>query len=155
MATKPDKTPPSADRIEYLQRRRTRLLYIQGIFFIAWQSTYFAWAHAAEPTRNVDHVRIAAYVVWSIALLAFVGTGGGYLQSRAVRAILNDEVTLANRRTAMVTGYWVSMLVAIGCYLLSLFEPMSANEAIHAVLTAGVGSALISFATLERRAQGQ
>ena len=154
MSAKPDPTPPSAERIEHLQRRRTRLLFFQGLFFLIWQTLYFSAGQEAAATRDADHVKIAAYVVWSIVLLAFIGTGGGYLQSKAVRAVLNDEVTVANRRTAMVTGYWVSMLVAIGCYLLSLFQLVTAREVIHIVLTAGVATALINFAVLERRAQG-
>ena len=45
------------------------------------------------------------------------------------------------------------MLVAVGAYGVSLFEPITAGEVIHAVLTAGVASALINFVHLERRAQ--
>ena len=153
MPIQPDQTPPAAERIEYLQRRRTRLLFMQGILFLIWQVTFFAGRTSVEPTRVVDHVKIGAYVVWSIVLLAFIATGGGYLQSRAVRAVLNDEVTVANRQSAMVTGYWVSMLVALACYLIALFEPLTAGEVVHALLTAGVGSALLRFAVLERRAQ--
>jgi hypothetical protein len=155
MPSRPDSTPPTAERIEHLQRRRTRLLFFQGIFFLVWQTLYFSAAHETAGTADGGHVKVAAYVVWSIVLLAFIGTGGGYLQPKAVRAVLNDEVTIANRRSAMVTGYWVSMLVAIACYLLSFFETMTAREVIHIVLTAGVASALISLAVLERRAQGR
>jgi hypothetical protein len=154
MPAKPDPTPPSAERIERLQRSRTRLMYFQAILFLVWQSTYFATPHGADAVRDASHVKIAAYVVWALALLAFVATGGGYFQPRAVREVLNDEVTVANRKTAMATGYLVSMLLAVGCYLVSLFEPMSAHEVIHTVLTGGVATALLNFAVLERRAQG-
>ena len=153
MPTTPDPTPPSAERIEHLQRRRTRLMFVQALIFLIWQTTYFATPHIAPAPHDGNHVKIAAYVVWAILLLLFIGTGGGYLQSRAVRAVLNDESTVEHRRTAMVRGYWVSMLAAIGCYLISLFEPMTAGEVIHAVLTCGVAAALLSFAVLERRAQ--
>src|SRR5689334_15681834 len=112
MPSKPDSTPPTAERIEHLQRRRTRLLFFQGLFFLIWQTLYFSAAHEAVAPREGEHVKVAAYVVWSVVLLAFIGTGGGYLQSKAVRAVLNDEVTVANRRSALVTGYWVSMLAA-------------------------------------------
>ena len=153
MPAKPDPAPPSAERIEHLQRRRTRLMYFQAVLFVIWQTTYFAAPHGVETVPEPSHVKIAAYVVWAILLLLFIGTGGGYLQSRAVRAVLNDESTVEHRRTAMVTGYWISMLLAIGCYLVSLFEPMTGGEVIHTVLTGGVATALLNFAVLERRAQ--
>ncbi len=154
MSTRPVPPPPSAERIERLQQRRTRVMWVQALFFVIWQTSYFsAQDHALNGARLVDHVKIGAYLVWSLALLAFIATGGGYLQSREVRAVLNDETTIAHRRTAMVTGYWVAMLVAVAAYLISLFQPITAGEVIHAVLTAGVASALIHFVKLERRAQ--
>lgn len=154
MPTFPDRTPASPERIERLQRRRTRLMWVQALFFIIWQTSYFSSAdHALNGARLVDHVKISAYVVWSLALLAFIATGGGYLQSREVRAVLNDETTIEHRRTAMVTGFWVSMLVAVGAYVVALFEPITAGEVIHAVLTAGIASAMMNFVALERRAQ--
>jgi hypothetical protein len=128
-------------------------MWIQGLFFLIWQANFFAFDGRPVSQPGTGHVKIAAYVVWAVVLLAFIATGGGYLQSRQVRAILNDESTVEHRRTAMVTGYWVTMLAAIGAYLVSLFQPLAAGEVIHIVLTAGVAAALINFAVLERRAQ--
>jgi hypothetical protein len=153
MSGQPDPQPVSAERIEALQRRRTRLMWMQGLFFLIWQANFFAFDEQPAGDGPVGHVKVSAYVVWAIVLLAFIATGGGYLQSRQVRAILNDESTVEHRRTAMVTGYWVTMMAAIGAYLASLFRPLTAGEVIHIVLTAGVAAALINFAVLERRAQ--
>jgi hypothetical protein len=44
------------------------------------------------------------------------------------------------------------MLAAIACYFLAEFEPLSAQDGAHLVLTLGIGAALVRFAVLERRA---
>jgi hypothetical protein len=144
--------PPSAELIERLQRRRTRLLFFQAIVFVLWQTTFFRMG-ALEGTRLVDHVAIGSYVVWTALLLAYIGTGGGPFLPREVRAILNDETTIAHRRRGMAMGFWAAMGTAIGCYVVTLFDVVTPRQVIHTVLTAGVGAALLTFAVLERRAQ--
>ena len=149
MPSEPDR--PSAETIERLQRRRTRLAFIQGAFFLIWQANFFAMDE--DSGRLVDHVKVSAYIVWSIDLLAFNGTGGGWIQRRAVRAILNDESTIAHRRQSTTWGFWAAIGGALGSYVVSLFEPVTAREAIHLVLSLGIVTALLNFAFLERRAQ--
>jgi hypothetical protein len=146
-----DPQHPSAERIEHLQRRRTRLAFTQGLFFLIWQANFFSMNEYSG--RTVDHVKIGAYILWSNNLLAFIGTGGGWIQPRAVRTILNDETTIAHRRQATTLGFWAAIGAALGSYVVTLFEPVTAREAIHAVLSVGIVTALLNFAFLERRAQ--
>jgi|GEM_PF-707280 len=151
----PDKIPgppPSAELIERLQRRRTRLLFFQAIVFLLWQTTFLRMG-TLDGTRLVDHVKIGSYIIWTALLLAYIGTGGGPFLPREVRAILNDETTIAHRWRGMAMGFWAAMGAAIGCYVVTLFDVVTSREVIHAVLTAGVGAGLLTFAILERRAQ--
>jgi hypothetical protein len=146
--------PPTAEQIERLQRRRTRLVFIQAIFFLIWQVTYFSIEQPDyDVARTVSHVRVGAYIVWAVLLLAFIGTGGGLAWSREVKAILNDETTIEHRRRALSLGFWAAMGSAIGCYVVALFEPVGSQEVIHIVLSAGIATALLNFGFLERRAQ--
>jgi hypothetical protein len=152
MPDQPDR--PSAETIERLQRRRTRLMFVQGIFFLIWQVNYFATA----PTElyagsGANHVKVAAYLVWALVLLAFLGTGGGWWAPRQVREILNDETTRDHRRRGLEAGFWATMAATVGCYAINLFEPVSTRVVIHAVLSCGVTAALLRFGFLERRAQ--
>jgi hypothetical protein len=140
---------PSADLIERLQRRRTVLMLFQGLFFVIWQVSFYS---LVESGRAVDRVKIAAYLVWAVLLLAFLGTGGGWAYPRAVRAVLDDEGTVANRRQGMITGFWAAMAATLGAYAVNLWSPLSALSVMHVVLTAGVGASLLTFAFLERRA---
>jgi hypothetical protein len=129
-------------------------MFTQAIIFLLWQTTFFAQPpRATEALRTVDHVKLGAYIVWAAVLVLFLATGGGYIQPRAVRAVLNDELTIDHRRKAMSLGFLAAMAAAVACYFLAQFEPMSAGIAIHVILSVGVAAALLRFAMLERRAQ--
>jgi protein-S-isoprenylcysteine O-methyltransferase Ste14 len=143
---------PSADRIERLQRRRTRLTIVQSVLFLAWQVNFFALDKNPGP-HSANTVKISAYIVWAALLLAFLATGGNWWSGRETRAILNDEVTRAHRHQAMTTGFYAAMGAALGSYVVSLFDALDGREVVHIVLTVGIGSALLTFGLLERRAQ--
>jgi hypothetical protein len=145
---------PSAERLEELQRKRTRLTFFQGIMFVIWQANFLVLDDKVTPAREaVSRVKIGSYLVWAVLLLAFLATGGNWWLSRQVRAILNDEVTRAHRQRATAMGFFAAMGTALGCYVVTLFEPVSGPEAIHTILSIGIATALLTFAVLERRAQ--
>jgi hypothetical protein len=149
----PAPLPPTAERIEHLQPRRTRLTTVQAVLFVFWQANFFLIPHDFGTDRAVDRVKLVAYLVWAALLLVFIATGGNWWQPQAVRAILNDETTLLHRRRATEAGFLVGMVIALGCETASLFMAVPERAAVHIVMTAGVGSALFVFAALERRAQ--
>jgi hypothetical protein len=145
---------PSAELIERLQRRRTGLMFMQGLFFLLWQVNYFATAPSElDAAGSANHVKVAAYLVWTLVLLAFLATGGGWWDPREVRRVLNDEATREHRRRGIELGFWGAMAAAVVCCAINLFEPLSARVVIHAVLSAGVALSLLRFGMLERRAQ--
>jgi hypothetical protein len=144
---------PTAEHIDRLQRRRTRIVTMQAILFVFWQGNFFLIPHDFGTDRAVDQFKLAAYFIWAALLLAFMATGGGWWQSPAVRAVLNDETTVLHRRRAMEIGFLVGMVIALGCEAASLFMAVPERAAVHIVMTAGIGSALFAFAALERRAQ--
>ncbi|MBX3563342.1 MAG: hypothetical protein KF730_02080 [Sphingomonas sp.] len=135
---------------ERLTHRRARVLPAMALIFLSGQAIYFG--NAAQPMRAVDATRISAWLVWALALLLLLATGGGLFRSRKVRALLNDELSREHRLRAIAFGFWAAMLTCVAAYILSAFEPVTAREAIHRVLTLGVGAALLRFGMLERRA---
>jgi hypothetical protein len=139
------------ERAERLGRRRARIFAVQSILFISWQGLFFSRAAEAS-MRTVDTLKISAWFVWALALLFVLATGGNLLRGRKVRALLNDEFTRRNRTQAYVAGFWAAAISAIGLYLVDLFDVVTAREAIHAILSAAIAAALITFAVRERRA---
>jgi Na+-driven multidrug efflux pump len=137
----------TADR---LSRRRARMLPVLAIFFLAQQVSYFSGPDLGM--RAVDHVKIAAWLLLSIVMLLVLVTGGFWFRPKAVRALLDDEVTLANRAAALRIGFITTMTTAIALYFVSLFEPMSGRQAIHVLMSVGIAAALVRFGMLERRA---
>ena len=137
-----------ADR---LSRKRAKMLPILAVIFLTQQASFFA-SRFENGERLVDHVKIGAWLVLSVVLLLMLTTGGAWLQRRAVRALLNDEVTRANRTAAMRVGFIASMSGGIFLYFLTFVDTVTGRDAIHLLTTIGIGAALLSFGMLERRA---
>ena len=144
-------TSTDIETADKLSRRRARALPALAVIFLSQQAAYFS-SYAEDGTRAVDHVKIAAWLVLSIVMLVVLTTGGFWFRPARIRALMDDEVTRANRTEAFRIGFLVTMIAAIGLYVLNLFEPLSGGEAIHIMMTAGLATALIRFGFLERRA---
>ena len=69
-----------------------------------------------------------------------------------MRELIDDESSRANRLEGLRLGFIIVVLTAIALYLVDEFSPMTAREAIHVILSLGLGAALLRFGILERRA---
>jgi hypothetical protein len=148
----PDKLSP-VEEAERLGRRRARMLPVLAVIFIAQQASFFASENeaSANHVRTVDQVKVGAWVVLSAVLLAALYTGGFWLRPKAVRALMDDEITRAHRASALSLGFLVTMIGAIGLYFVDMVEPMQSRVAIHLIVTFGIAAALVRFGMLERR----
>jgi hypothetical protein len=142
--------PSISEKAERLNRRRARALPALGVIFLAQQASFLSTP--AEAVRPVDHLKVGAWLVLSIVLLAGLATGGGWFRSRAVRELLNDESTRVHRRVGYVYGFWAAMGTALGLYVVNMFEPVSGRDAVHIIVTVAIATALLNFGLLERRA---
>jgi len=142
----------TAERAEYLSRRRARMLPVLAIIFLSQQATFFSTLNSPAP-HSAYAVKISAWLVLSIVLLAALSTKGFWLQPKEVRDLIDDENTRANRNEGMRWGFLFSMAAAIGVYALTLFDTtVTARDAVHIVMTIGLAAALIRWGILERRA---
>ncbi|HEX8450252.1 MAG TPA: hypothetical protein VF652_11740 [Allosphingosinicella sp.] len=141
------------ERAHALGRRRARIFAVQAVLFISWQGLFFA-GPAEDPMRTVSAVKLSAWFVWALLLLFLLATGGGLVRHRKLRGLLNDELTRRNRSRAYGAGFWAAAAACVLLYLVGMLEPVSGREAIHIILSAAVGSALMAFAILERRTAG-
>ena len=136
------------EEAERLSRRRVPMLIAMTTLLAVQQGAFFAQT-AAE--RTVDHVRVGAWVLLVVALLAALLTGGFWLKSRAIRALMDDEVTLANRASAVRLAFAASMGVAVVLFVLAPMFAVTAREAIHLIVSTGIVVGIFRFGQLERR----
>jgi ABC-type Fe3+ transport system permease subunit len=140
-----------SERADFLSRRRARMLPMLAILYFIQQTTYFRSTANPHP-RPVDHVWVSAWVILSLIILAGLATKGFWLQPKEVRDLIDDESSRANRLEGLRTGFIFAVLTAIVLYFTDQFSPMTAREAIHIILSIGLGAALMRFGMLERRA---
>ena len=138
------------ERADYLSKRRARMLPLLAIIFLSQQATYFSTP--SHSPHSADQVKIAAWLVLSVLLVAALATKGFWLESREIRDLLDDENTRANRVEAMRIGFFCAMVAGFAVYFLTMIEPLTAREAVHVITSAGIAAALIRWGMLERRA---
>lgn len=141
--------PSDVERAERISRRRARMFPILGIYFIAGQAVFF---NHSDASQRVAQFKISAWLVWALVLLIAFAFAGGHFHGRKVRALVEDEVSRANRAKGYEAGFWAAAVAAIALYVTNMFEVVTGRDAIHLILTALVGAAMIRFGTLERRA---
>ena len=119
--------------------------------YLAQQVTFFS---ALDPAghESARTVKIGAWLLLSVVLLAALTTKGFWLQPREVRELIDDENTRANRLDGIRWGFIAAMLTAMIIYFWVQVGQLTAMEAIHLILSAGLGAALVRFGFLERRA---
>lgn len=134
---------------EKLTLRRARGATVLGILFLTSMATSFRTDIGDSRPATLQ---IAAWIVWAIALLFLVVAGGGLFRGNFIRGMMNDDSTIENRKTAIITGFWAIILCAFVLYGISFFETVTGREAIRLMLSVAIGAAAIRFGTLERRA---
>jgi len=140
----------TVERADRLSQRRARMLPVLAIVFLTQQATFFLQTSGTD--LAVERVKMSAWLVLSIVLLAALTTKSFWLEPRAVRDLMEDENTRANRSEAMRWGFLFAMGAAIGVYVLGMFEAVTGREAVHIIMTFGIAAALLRWGILERRA---
>lgn len=140
-----------AEKAEYLSKRRARMLPALAVIFLSQQATFFSQMTSSGHV-SAEKVKISAWLVLSIVLLAALSSKGFWLEPKEVRDLIDDENTRANRNDAMRWGFLVSMGAAVGVYILTMFDTVTGREAAHVVMSCGIATALIRWGILERRA---
>jgi fucose 4-O-acetylase-like acetyltransferase len=143
----------NAETAERLNRRRARMLPVLALFVLIQQAAFLT---SGDRLRTVDLVRNGGWIALVAVILAGLVTGGFWFRPREVRELMNDEVTLANRASAMTWGFTMAIVAAIVLFAIESFTPdgASSREVIHIIASAGLVTALLRFGFLERRALG-
>jgi hypothetical protein len=105
----------------------------------------------ADTLRNVDMVRTAGFVALALVLAVRSTTAFSFVGRNAV---LDDELTRANRASAARVGFWAMLIAAIAMLAVSFFEALTPMQIIPVVIGAGAVSAALRFVVLEGRGGG-
>lgn len=132
-----------------LSRRRARMTIPFTLIFLIQQAAFFS---NPLDTRTVSLVRLGGWTALALVILGGLTTGGFWLKSKEVRALMEDETTRAHRADALSLAFVLAMLTGIGLFVLQVFVPIETRVAIHLILSVGFAAALLRFGLLERRA---
>jgi uncharacterized membrane protein len=146
-----DKPMGLSDRAEFLSKRRARMLPALAVIFLSQQASFFSQMSGGEHV-SAEKAKISAWLVLSAVLLLGLATKGFWLEPKAVRDLVDDENTRANRNEAMRWGFLFAMGTAIGVYILTMFDTVTGREATHIIMSFGIAAAILRWGVLEHRA---
>lgn len=148
------KTTSDVEIADRMSRRRAVVVGMAAIAFIAFQfiDNPFYFVNDLGTAQAVS--RRVLWAVYTGTLLLGLAWGGGLMRNRRVRALMDDEVSRSNYRTASTAGFWTAMAAAMGIYLYGGYSLYTGQQAIYLVVTPAVAAALLVFAFLELRALG-
>lgn len=135
-----------ADRVS---RKRAVGVAAAALVFLLVQIVVHPFFSGPDTGRRA---RTDIWAINAVVLLFLLATGGGLLNRREIRVLVNDEVSRSHYKTAVVAGFWVAMTTAMGLYLLPAFRDLTARGTAYVIVTASISVALLAFAFLEYRA---
>lgn len=146
------RTTNDVEAADRMSRRRAIVVGVAAIAFIAFQfvDNPFFFVDDLGTTRAVN--RRVLWAAYTGLLLLGLATGGGLLRNRRVRALVDDEVSRSNYRTASTAGFWIAMAIGMAIYLYAGYDLYTGQQAIYLIVTPAVAAALLVFAFLEMRA---
>jgi len=138
-----------AAQVYRLQRWRLILLSLSAAAFLIWISIDL-WSPMVPGGKRAGEIVCAgAFLVWIGALAGMLSNRGGLLRHQIVRAVLNDELTLAHRRTALLAGYWLLLVALAIVYAWSSFQPLATRNVVAVLLGVAVAIPILYFVVLE------
>ena len=143
-------SPSPVELADRVSRRRAILVAVAAIMFLGIHLALRPFFYARFQPRA--DACIDWWAVNAGVLLAALATGGGILNRRAIRELVNDEVSRSHYRTAVHAGFWTAMGGGMALYLVPAFDGLGAHDVLYLLVTCALGLALLTFAALELRA---
>ena len=144
----------SQDAVEIADRNsrgRAIVMAAAGIIFLVLHVIFRSQIGIGPETAG-HLTRRVMWFVNVVVLLLSLSTGGGILNNRQIRALVNDEVSQSNYKTSLVLGFWVAMVTALALYAFPALQTYTGPDSIYTIVTYSVVVAVLKFAYLEFRA---
>jgi drug/metabolite transporter (DMT)-like permease len=137
------------ERADFCARRRALLVGLNAFTFGG--VSILNWPRFTTPDGTVA---LTAWYILATVVFLLVVTGGALLGDRRLRALMNDEVSKANRHVAVFVGFCVTLAVAAIAVALPQAS-LSARTAGYCVVSTGLFVTLLTWAWLELRSWRQ
>lgn len=138
------------ERADRADRNRARMAPFLGLLVL----TANQWLFFGADWEGVGVLKLGLWLVLMLFVFAIVLTGGNWLMPKAIRALLDDEVTRTSRERALKGGFAAAMLMAFVVFVVSPFEPIGAQRAAHLIISMGLALALLVYGIEESRHLG-
>ena len=137
------------DKIVRAERdSRSRALIMAAAALIILLNGAIQFGNHAYSDANA---RGAAWIVLVLLWMIVLASGGALFAGRDRRRLINDELSLLNRASAVATGFYAAMLSAVAVYAGDWFRPISVQDAIRMITAVALAAALSRYAWLELR----
>ncbi len=103
-------------------------------------------------STRASSAQTEGWAINALVLMLCLATGGGLVNGARLRALINDEVSRSNYKTAVGVGYWVAMALAIGLYGVQGYTNYTGRQAAYVIVTLSISIAIFVFSYLELRA---
>jgi tetrahydromethanopterin S-methyltransferase subunit F len=138
------------ERADRVAQSRARMAPFLGFLVLAAQQVV-TFRNGWDSGGIADKI---IWVVFAVAALGILLTGGGLFTPKRIRELINDDVTRANRATGIAAGFTAAMLTALIVVVVAPFQPLPAERAAHIIFSLGVGVALLVYGLHEMRTDG-
>lgn len=136
-------------KADTISRQRTWYFGALAMVLVTHQGLFWRW--------NGQAIGLEESLTWSLlvaTILFALASGGQAFVSRAIRDLVDDDVTRVNRTKALSHGFIVTIAFAVVIFAVSPLVQITSQRAIHLVVSIGLIAALTSFVFEERKALG-
>lgn len=140
----------NVEQAERADLRRTLIAPFLGLAVLSANQ----WLFFSREWNQVTAVQMTLWLAMILLVLALLATGGLWFSSSTVRKLANDEIARESRKRAFLGGFVAAMLMALIVFVVSPFEPLSAQRAAHIIISIALGVALVSYGIEEIRRRG-
>lgn len=139
--------PSEIEKADRVDRLRSRLAPLLGLIVLSANQ----WLFFSRDWNDVSALQMILWVVLILIVFAIIMTGGIWFTPKAVRDIANDEATRNSQHYALKAGFAAAMLTTLMVFIVSPFEPLSAQRAAHIIISVALGVTLVVFGLAESR----
>ena len=135
-------------KVELAERKASARAVVMALLAVVLAGT--ATFGFDNPVNDAG-MRAVAWLVELGLAVAVLMSGGGLMLSRELRALMNDELSRANRRRAIGFGFFAGLAVMTVLYVAAGVTPIDLRAALRLASGLAVAAALGRYAMLEWR----